>query len=147
MNDSSDTENIFSNIKIIAIVGGTIDSAGNLHEDVKICRVIQAGEDDILVSEIGGYGECTSVVPKSLCVPIDISYERLVAAEVLVPKLEDLVMYYGKLDWKDKSPSCITGILCELTYKLGVPTKAKLLSDGGMKEVDFSRLLVLQKKR
>lgn len=146
MNNSDDNEDPFLDAQIVAVIGGTIDSSGNLRDDVKIYRVIQTGENDILVSETGAFSERTFIVPKSLCVPISTSYDRLVTARTDIPELGDLVMYYGKLDWKDKTSTQIAGILCELTYRAGIPSAAKLLSNGEMKEVEFKHLLVLQKK-
>jgi|TARA_R110002060_G_scaffold4823_12_gene7564 hypothetical protein len=146
MNNPDNKEDAFSGTEIVAVIGGTVDSSGNLNENVKVCRVIQVGENDILVRESGAFTERTQVVPKSLCIPINISYERLVTSQVADPCLGDLVMFYGKLDWKDKSSSQIAGILCELVYNMGRPIKAKILSDGEMKEVEFQGLLVLQKK-
>ena len=68
------------------------------------------------------------------------------ASNVETAELGDLVMYYGKRDWKDKPATQITGILCEMIYRLGVPSRVKILSAGEMQEVDFGQLLVLQKK-
>ncbi len=146
MDDFSNKKDPFSGVEIVAVIGGTIDCAGNLRDDVKICRVVQIGESDILVADTGSYTERIRVVPKDVCIPISTSYERLVTARTSIPELGDLVMYHGKLDWKDKSATQITGILCELTYRVGTPSRAKLLSGGEMKEVEFSELLVLQKK-
>jgi hypothetical protein len=146
MNNPDNKEDVFSGIKIVAVIGGAVDSSENIREDVKICHVIQVGENDILVRETSTFTERTAIVPKTLCVPINISYERLVAAEVNTPQLGDLVMFYGKLDWKEKSSTQLTGILCELMYSMGSPSKAKILSGGEMKEVEFKDLLVLQKK-
>jgi hypothetical protein len=146
MNNPDNKEDVFSGIEIVAVIGGVIDSSENVQEDVKICRVIQVGENDILVRETSTFTGRTVIVPKALCIPINISYERLVAALVEKPQLGDLVMFYGKLDWQDKSPARITGILCELVYSMGAPSKAKILSEGEMKEVEFKGLLVLQKK-
>jgi len=111
MNDSENTGDPFSNIEIVAVIGGTVDCAGNLHEDVRMCRVIQIGENDILVSEMSTYSPRVGVVPKAMCVPISASYDQLVTSKVETAELGDLVMYYGKRDWKDKGPTQITGIL------------------------------------
>ena len=146
MNDSENTADPFSNVEIVAVIGGTVDCAGNLHEDVKMCRVIQVGENDILVNELGSYSERTGIVPKAVCIPISASYEQLVASKVETAELGDLVMYHGKIDWKDKGATQITGILCEMIYRLGTPSRVKILSGGEMQEVDFGQLLVLQKK-
>ncbi len=146
MNDSENSGDPFSNIEIVAVVGGTVDCAGNLSEDVRMCKVLQVGESDILVAELGSYSERTGIVPKAVCIPISASYDQLVASKVETAELGDLVMYYGKRDWKDKGPTEVTGILCEMIYRLGAPSKVKILSGGNMQEVDYGQLLVLQKK-
>jgi hypothetical protein len=146
MINPNNKEDIFSGIEIVAVIGGTIDSSENIQEDVKICHVVQVGENDIMVKETSAFTAKTAIVPKALCIPINISYERLVTASVENPQLGDLVMFYGKLDWKDKDLTRLTGILCELVYNMGAPSKARILSGGTVKEVEFKGLLVLQKK-
>ena len=138
----------FSDVKKVAVIGGTIDSSGNLNEEIRICSVIQVGEDDIFVAEESSrYGGAPVIVPKSLCIPLHTSYEVVAAAQPTQPELGDLVFYSGKLDWKDKTVSQLAGILCEIRYRIGVRHLGRILIDGEMKEVDYSRLLVLQKKQ
>ena len=148
MNDQSNSNDAFVDAQLVAVIGGTIDCAGNLREDIKICKVVQVGESDILVTEASSYmQERSVVVPKALCVPLSASFDQVASSKTLVPELEDLVLYHGKLDWKDKKASQVTGILCEIKYQYGVPHKAKLLFGGQMQEVPFGDLLVLQRKK
>ncbi len=146
-NDTPDEEkDIFMNVKMVAVIGGTVDCSGNLQADVQICRVIEAGEEDLLVSDQSAYTERAIIVPKALCVPVHTSYDELISAKKAIPELGDLVLFYGKKDWKAAKPIKVAGILCEIKYKLGNPTVAAVLSGGEMEEVDFGALLVLQRK-
>jgi len=147
MSDSEKSLDPFADAKLVAVIGGTIDSGENLRESVRVCSVLEVGENDILVKDTGTYTERTAIVPKSLCVPIHATFEEVSLAAPQIPQLGDLVLYYGKLEWKDKTPTRIAGILCELKYDLGTPSKAKVLSSGKMKEVEYSGLLVLQSKK
>ena len=147
MSDSNEIADAFADVKLVAVIGGTIDCGQNLRESVRICSVVEVGESDILVRDSGAYTERTAIVPKSLCIPIHATYEEITKSAPSVPKLGDLVLYYGKLEWKDKEPTRIAGILCELKYDLGSPVKAKVLVGGAMKEVEYSGLLVLQSKK
>lgn len=146
MDDQTNKADAFANATLVAVIGGTIDCSGNLQEEVRICRVVQSGESDILVNEVGSFTEKSKIIPKSLCVPLVATFKQVETAEVLKPKLGDLVLYYGRIEWKDKTPSKITGILCEILYRYGAPYKAKLLSGGKMQEVGWGDILVLQRK-
>jgi hypothetical protein len=57
-----------------------------------------------------------------------------------------LVFFSGKLDWKAKEVSQIAGILCEIRYRLGIRTTGRVLIDNEMQDVEYNKLLVLQKK-
>ena len=137
----------FSDVKKVAVIGGTVDSSGHLSEEIRICSIIQVGENDILVTAEGArYASAPAIVPKSLCIPLHASYESVIEASPSRAELGDLVYYSGKLDWKDKEASQIAGILCEIRYRLGVRSTGRILVDGEMKDVDYHHLLVLQKK-
>jgi len=147
MSDSNEIPDAFADAKLVAVIGGTIDCGQNLRESVRVCSIVEVGESDILVRDSGTYTERTAIVPKSLCVPIHATYEEVMEATPAVPNLGDLVLYYGKMEWKDKEPTRLVGILCEMKYDLGSPVKAKVLVGGVMKEVEYSGLLVLQSKK
>lgn len=137
----------FSDVKKVAVIGGTIDCAGNLSEEIRICTVVQVGENDVMVTEEGfSRGSIPAIVPKSLCVPLHASYETLIEAKKAEAELGDLVFYSGKLNWKDKESSQIAGILCEIRYRLGTRSIGRVLINNEMQEVDYNNLLVLQKK-
>jgi hypothetical protein len=137
----------FSNVKKVAVIGGTIDSTETLQAEIRICSVIQVGEADIMVTEDGvNYGSKPIIVPKSLCIPIHTSSDKLLTSKKCTPELGDLVFYCGKLDWKDKTEAQLAGILCEIHYRTGIPIRGSLLIEGEMKAVEFDHLMVLQKK-
>jgi hypothetical protein len=146
MNHQTNKVDTFVEGKLVAVIGGTIDCAGNLHEEIRICRTIHVGEKDILVNEVGSFTEKFAIIPKSLCIPLPATFQQVESAEILRPRLGDLVLYYGRLDWKEKKVSTVTGILCEITHRFGTTYRAKLLSGGEMKEVPFGDILVLQRK-
>ena len=136
----------FCGVKMVAVIGGTIDVGGNLCEDVQVCHIIEVGESDLLVRDNSKYTEKIVVVPKSLCIPLPITGDKLKLARKAVPKLGDLVLFYGKLDWKDKGETKLIGIMCEVKYQLGNPITATLLAGDEMKIVEYNSLLVLQRK-
>jgi len=137
----------FSDIEKVAVIGGTVDGAGHLSTEIRICSVVQVGENDVLVIEEGPrFGSPQVIVPKSLCIPLHTSYQTVIEAVPTKPELGDLVFFSGKLDWKDKEASQLAGILCEIRYRLGVRATGRVLIDNEMKDVDYNHLLVLQKK-
>ena len=146
INDTpAEEKDIFANVETVAVIGGVVDCSGNLQADIQICRVVEAGENDLLVSDQSAYTERVVIVPKALCIPVHTSYDELIAAKKTIPELGDLVLFYGKKDWKATEPIKIAGILCEIKYKLGNPITASVLSGGEMKDVDYTALLVLQR--
>jgi hypothetical protein len=147
MNDSSPENDPFLNAKYVAVLGGIIDCSGSLREEIRICEIVQAGESDVMVSDAGlSYSSKTVIVPKALCIPLPADYETIVQAKVAKPELGDLVFFCGKLNWKEKENITIAGILCEIKYRVGTPVLGGILLDGEIKEVDYTSLLVLQKK-
>ena len=137
----------FIGIKKVAVVGGTIDSAETFQEEIRICSIVQVGETDIMVVEDGvSYSSKPIIVPKSLCIPLHTSSDKLLASKRCIPELGDLVFYCGKLEWKDKKETQLVGILCEIHYRTGIPVRGRLLIEGEMKAVDYENLMVLQRK-
>ena len=137
----------FSDVKKVAVIGGTVDGAGHLNTEIRICSVLQAGENDLLVTEEGSrFSSSATIVPKSLCIPLHTSYESVIEALPTRAELGDLVFFSGKLDWKAKEASQIAGILCEIRYRLGIRTTGRVLIDNEMQDVEYNKLLVLQKK-
>ena len=92
------------------------------------------------------YGVKPKIVPKSLCIPVDISREQLIESKPLTPELGDLVYFSGKQSWKDTEDIQIAGILYEIVYSGGRPDVGKVLVEGTLQQVGFENLLVLQKK-
>ncbi len=147
MKDSDAGGDPFLNAKYVAVLGGTIDCSGGLHEELRICEIVQVGESDVMVADGGlSYSSRPIIVPKTLCVPLPADYETIVSAATAKPELGDLVFFCGKMTWKDKDNTTIAGILCEIKYRAGIPTTGRILLDGEMKDVDYPALLVLQKK-
>ena len=151
MSDECKEKDAFSNVKYVVVVGGTVDCSGGLRESLKVFQVLQVGESDLLAIEAtslnSAYGTRPKIIPKSLCIPVDISREQLIASKPLTPELGDLVYFSGKQSWKDKEESQFAGILYEIVYSGGLPDVGKILVDGALQKVDFASLLVLQKKQ
>ena len=150
MSDEYKEKDAFSNVKYVVVVGGTVDCSGGLRESLKVFQVLQAGEADLLAIEAtsltSAYGTRPKIIPKSLCIPVDISREQLIASKPLTPELGDLVYFSGKQSWKDREESQFAGILYEIVYSGGAPDVGKILVEGSLQKVEFSSLLVLQKK-
>ena len=87
----------FSDVKKVAVIGGTIDCSSTLSEDIRICTVVQVGEDDVMVTEEGfNRGATATIVPKSLCIPLHTSYETLVGAKKNRPRIRRFSFLFWK---------------------------------------------------
>ncbi len=150
MSDVYKEKDSFANVKYVVVVGGTVDCSGGLRESLKVFQVLQVGEADLLAIEAttlsSAYGNRAKIIPKSLCIPVNISREQLIESKPLTPELGDLVFFNGKQSWKDREDTQFAGILYEVVYSGGTPDIGKVLVDGALQKVDFSSLLVLQKK-
>jgi len=138
----------FEEEKIVAVMGGSIDNAGNFSENVHLCTIVAVGEEDLLLKSLRGTFRDEEVykVSKELCVPVLIPKEKLTEFRPIDPRLGDLVLSYEKKKWSDKSFTRLVGILCEISYMAGTPKTAKILCNGEFLSVGYDSLLVLQKK-
>ena len=140
--------NTFEEGKIVAVMGGSIDNAGNFSESVDLCVIIAVGEDDLLVRHLRGHFTASEVtrVSKELCIVASVPKEKLLQAQVTKPMLGDLVISYEKKKWSDKTFTKQIGIICEISYSTGNPKEAKILCEGELVMVGFDNLMVLQRK-
>ena len=69
----------FEEEKIVAVMGGSIDNAGNFSENVHLCTIVAVGEEDLLLKSLRGTFRDEEVykVSKELCVPVLIPKEKL----------------------------------------------------------------------
>ena len=138
----------FEELKIVAVMGGTLDNAGNFAERVSLCRIVAVGEDDLLLESLAAtYRDEIYKAPKSLCVMVSIPPETLKSSSILDPEMGDLVISYEKKKWSDKAPTKLIGILCEMSYVAGTPSTCKILSNGEFESVGYESLMVLQKRK
>lgn len=137
-------DDTFSNVRQVAVLGGNVDSSGMTSQTVKVCNVVQVGEDDIMVEDPNGYSIKFVIVPKSVCVPISANASQLMNSKSLDARLGDLVLTVQRSDWKEKEPLKTVGILYEIKYELGKPALLTLLVGNEFKTVKDENVLVLQ---
>ncbi len=134
----------FTDIQEVAVLGGSVDNNGLTSQSVKICSVIELGEQDIAVRDDSGYSTQIFIVPKSICIPISITQSQLEDA-VLEPRTGDLVFSMQKKDWKSKESKSFVGILWEIEYEMGQPAHAHLLIDNKIQKIRYENMMVLQR--
>jgi len=133
---------------LIAVFGGEIKQETESADKVYFCEIISVGQSDLMVEEKSdsySVRKLFYIVPKDICVKIEIDPTVVVKARCLEPKIGDLVLSYIREAFKKEEPVEITGILYKIVYKFGRPSKATIIHDNEMKEVPFSSLMVLQR--
>jgi len=142
--ESRQVNNSFEKGTLVVVVSGKVDASKYVDPSVSVARVLEVGEHDLFLEHDSSNH---IVVSKQLCVPIQMKSDVLIKSVPLLPKIGDMIMYHGKLSWRDKGPTTVTGTVYEIEYKLGAPVYAKVLSsNSGMKVVPYENLLVLQTK-
>lgn len=126
----------------VIIFGGVVDTEGLIESTIQTARVIEVGENDLLVS-INNFSTY-NIVPKQICFPLK-SDPKCLGTEPLKPQLGDMVYYRGKENWRDTEETTIAGIVYEIAYAGGRPTSAKVHAGAEMKTLDYNVLLVLQR--
>ena len=130
---------------IVATTGCSIDQSGTSSQSSMLCKVIASGERDVLVKEItSSMYPSIFKIPKSLCTEIDFNIKKIKSERVMEPCLGDLVLSYSKGKFSTESDTSITGIVSEIVYSKGKPSRCTLLCDGEMKSVDYTTLMVIQ---
>ena len=138
------SEDIFKGVKLVVVVGGKIDSSGLASQSVKVCKVLQAGEADIMVEDTAAYTPRPRVVPKSICVPVQVDSTNL-SQVTQSPEVGDLVLVLQRVDWKSKDYEKTAGIVYGIEYEYGIPVGYQLLIGDEFKTVKNENVLVLQK--
>ena len=128
----------------VAVAGGTVDSSGVIDTHVTICTVVEVGQDDLLVS-LDRVSSSTKVVPKSICTLIKFDAQAF-SHKTLSPLLGDMVLYSGKLDWRDKEESIIVGTVYEIKYREGAVATVRVHTGADMIDLPASDIMVLQRK-
>lgn len=141
---TNDTPEYSTDDRVI-IFGGVVDTSGLIESTIQTAKVVEVGENDLLVSTGKGFLSY-SIVPKTLCIPLKANPENLMNTSPLKPQLGDMVYFRGKESWRDKEDTIVAGIVYEIAYAGGRPTFAKVYADEEMKELDYNLLLVLQRK-
>tara|TARA_B100001250_G_C19448852_1_gene635066 strand:- start:259 stop:702 length:444 start_codon:yes stop_codon:yes gene_type:complete len=137
-------EDPFKDVKQVAVIGGKIDTNGLTSQSVKVCKVLQVGEVDIMIEDTSSYSSTVVIVPKSICVPIVAKATQLRNSRVSKPQLGDLIYTVQRVDWKDKKPTKTVGILYEVKYELGQPATLTILVGDEFRTVKNENILVLQ---
>ena len=130
---------------LVAVLNGTLDTAGLIDTSGSFGRVLHVGLNDLFV-EFDSSSRSRVVVPKSICVLVQTSAEQLASATIETPGIGDLVLYDGKPSWRDKEPKQIVGIVYEIEYRHGAPATITVMSNSEMVRLPNSSILVLQKK-
>ncbi len=138
------SEDIFKGVKLVAVVGGKIDSSGLASQSVKVCKVLQVGEADIMVEDSAAYTPRLRVVPKSICIPVRVSPSKF-SQTTQSPEVGDLIITFQREDWKAKDYEKIAGIVYGIKYEYGAPVGYQLLIGDEFKTVKNENVLVLQK--
>ena len=137
-------EDQFKDVRQVAVIGGKIDTNGLTSQSVKVCKVLQVGETDIMIEDTSSYTATVAIVPKSICIPIVAEATQLRNSKVSIPKIGDLVYTAQRHDWKDKKPTKTVGILYEVKYELGQPATLTILVGDEFCTVKNENILVLQ---
>ena len=139
----------FSSGDLVAVFGAESGKEGQKAEKISICTIVAIGDKDLIVEERGSPSYSSRkpyyIVPQDICHKLSIDPEIVIASTFLIPKIGDLVLSYVKEVFKNEDPVELTGILYNITYKLGRPITATLLMGTEMKEIPFSSLMVLQR--
>ncbi len=129
----------------VAVAGGTVDSTGVISTYVTICTVVEVGQGDLLVEQERSTSKVQQVVPKAVCTPIRISAADLSSSAVLKPELKDMVMFVGKLNWRDKEDTVVAGTVYEVKYRDGKPHTVSIHTGTEMVNLPCENLLILQR--
>ena len=128
----------------IAVAGATVDSTGVIETHVTICTVVEVGHADLLV-KLDRVSSSTKIVPKSICTPIKFDASAL-AKKILEPLLGDMILYSGKLNWRDKEESIVIGTVYEIKYREGMATTVRVHTGTDMVDLPYGEVMVLQRK-
>ena len=127
---------------IVAITGGTVDRSGKFLASVQVCKVIEIGSNDLLVSDFPRKSfSRVFKVPKSICVPISVSKDTVLSSKTAEPKIGDLVLTYSARLSEGREMN--TGILFSITYNEGKPFKCKILSGETFIDSLYDELIVI----
>ncbi len=129
----------------VAVAGGTVDSTGVISTHVTICTVIEVGQEDLMVQYDRVNSSTHQVVPKTICTPIKFDAADLSCSATLKPKLKDMVLFVGKLNWRDKEETIVAGTVYEVKYREGRPTTVSIHTGTEMMDLPCENLLVLQR--
>jgi hypothetical protein len=140
---TNDTPEYSADDRVI-IFGGVVDTNGLLDSTIQTGTVIEAGDQDLLVSVSSSSNY--QIVSKKLCLPLKADPDLLSSATPLKPQLGDMVYFRGRESWRYTDEITVVGAIYEIAYAGGRPHKAKVYSGSEMKELDYDSLMVLQRK-
>ncbi len=129
----------------VVVIGGIVDVTGILSKSVTVCIIEQVGQKDLMVKTAASGARY--VVPKEVCVLVDISKSALDSSRPLRPEIGDMVFYQGKLNWRDSSETSIAGTIYEIEYSYGKPIAAKVHHGSEMVKLPYEDLMVLQRSK
>ena len=129
---------------LIAVAGGEVGKEGKVANTATVATVAAVGLSDLIVytDEIH---RAIHKVPKAICSPIDIKAPVISDAQVATPELGDLVLSYTHRTFSKDPPKVISGVLYKVTYKMGSPYLATVMSGTEFEEVPYDSILLLQK--
>ena len=125
------------------IFGGVVDTNGLVESSIQTAVVIESGDQDLLVS----INSSTSyqIVPKSICIPLKSDPGLLQDSSPQRPNVGDMVYFRGRESWRVTEETTVVGIVFEIAFAGGRPSKAKVHVGSELKELDYESLLVLQR--
>jgi hypothetical protein len=128
---------------LVISLGGTLEKSKKFTPTLSICRVIEVGENDLLLEDYPNRKfRKIDKAPKETCVMIKHNIESIVSSRPQSAQLGDLVFAFGGARYEERET--FTGILYSITYKAGLADMCKILSGEELKNSSYSDLLVLQ---
>ena len=141
---------------IIVVIGATIaaDKGGNFSQqgvNRVLCEVLAVGQYDLFVKKIkdSDYSYTSSYpfrVSKAKCVSIDERVKNSLA-EIIKPKLGDLVLSYATSSATSKKDKFKIGFLVEISDIPGSSKTCKILAGEKIVHVPYDSLIIFEKTK
>lgn len=130
---------------LVAVFGGIIGKDEHSANEVTLCDVLIVGDADLIVElRETRYGQVHHCVPKAICTKLRMSATELTSAHTLRPEIGDLVLSYNR-SYASEAAKMTSGVLYDITYRLGKADHCTLLCGTDMIEVKYDHLIVLDR--
>jgi hypothetical protein len=134
----------FAEGDLIAVFGGELNKDSHVADTVTVCKVLVAGQSDLVVECSTSYVSTRHIVPKSICLNLKLDPSMLASSFTLIPEIGDLVVSFAR-GYNAADSERTSGILYKIIYRLGKPNKCVLLCGTEMVTLDWDFLLVLHR--